>query len=57
VPAGSYQYSTIWLDAQDIVYLTATGEKYHSEGCRYLKESAIPENQKAMRALERQKHQ
>ena len=32
----------IWLDAQDIVYITATGEKYHSEGCRYLKESAIP---------------
>lgn len=27
----------IWLDAQDIVYITATGEKYHSEGCRYLK--------------------
>ncbi len=34
----------IWVGVteQDIVYTTATGEKYHLEGCRYLKDSAIP---------------
>lgn len=34
----------IWVGVseQDIVYTTATGEKYHLEGCRYLKDNAIP---------------
>ena len=34
----------IWVGVseQDIVYTTATGEKYHLEGCRYLKKSSIP---------------
>ncbi len=27
---------------EDIVYITATGDKYHLDGCRYLKKSAIP---------------
>jgi len=34
----------IWkgVSEQDIVYITATGDKYHQAGCPYLKESAIP---------------
>jgi len=34
----------IWkgVSEQDIVYITATGDKYHLDGCRYLKDSAIP---------------
>jgi len=27
---------------EDIVYITATGNKYHGAGCRYLSKSAIP---------------
>ena len=29
------------VDTSPIVYITNTGEKYHTSGCRYLKYSAI----------------
>ena len=34
----------IWngVSEQDMVYITATGDKYHQAGCPYLKKSAIP---------------
>ncbi len=35
-------YIWVGVSEQDIIYTTATGEKYHLEGCRYLKYSAIP---------------
>lgn len=36
---------------QGIVYVTNTGKKYHSEGCRYLRYSKIPINIKKARDL------
>ncbi len=32
----------VLLDREDVVYVTASGEKYHRDGCRYLKTSKTP---------------
>lgn len=33
--------SASFADSKDVVYRTRTGERYHSDGCRYLKQSKI----------------
>lgn len=40
-PATNAPPETAQDDATITVYVTATGTKYHSEGCRYLKDSCI----------------
>lgn len=40
--AAAAAASPAWSGGEDTVYITNTGEKYHSGGCRYLKKSKIP---------------
>ena len=47
VPAGSYSTRVAAQEkkvdpATVTVYVTKTGEKYHNDGCRYLRQSRIP---------------